>query len=149
MKIVGNNNTQMLFQLTESPLPELELKSSNEYMTPFNFYIKHKDKLESLHTFESKVRKANLPSCKIITRRGISNGYSIKEMEKLISSTTETKLKEAVETTDADIPCSSIEYLDNAPIIQQKSNILGFVTSIFKKKTNSDNSDNSEELISF
>lgn len=149
MKIVGNNNTQMLFQLTESPLPELELKSSTEYMTPFNFYIKHKDKLESLHTIESKIRKADLPSYKIITRRGIGNGYSIKEMEKLISSTTETKPKEEVETTVADIPCSSIEYLDDAPIIQQKSNVLGFVTSIFKKKTNSDNSDNSEELISF
>lgn len=149
MKIVGNKNTQMLFQLTKSPLPELELKSNNDYMTTFNFYNKHKDKLKSLHTLESKIRSAGLPFYKIITRRGIGNGYSIKAMEKLLSNVTEAESKEAVKTVSADIPYSSTNYLDTEPIIQQKSSVLGFVTSMFKKKGTSDNSDNSEELISF
>ena len=138
VKIVGNDETRMLFQVTESPIPELDLKSNKEYISLFNFYQNNKSIVSSLSKVETEVANAGLHPYKIITRRGIGYGYSIKELEKLFLN--KTKSKEIIENID--IP---IEQLKTVPIVH-KSNVLGFVTSMFKKK---DTSDNFEELISF
>ena len=73
----------MLFQATESPIPELDLKSNKEYISLYNFYQNNKNVASSLSKFESEVASIGLPSYKIITRRGIGNGYNIEELKKL------------------------------------------------------------------
>ena len=140
VKIVGNDETRMLFQATESPIPELDLKSDKEYISLYNFYQNNKNVASSLSKFESKVASVGLPSYKIITRRGIGDGYNIKELKKLFLNKAEIKSEEVTENVE--IPVKSLK---TAPI-NHKKNFLGFVTSVFKnEKTELE----SEELISF
>ena len=134
MKIVGNKETKMLFQVTESPLPELDLKSNKEYMTPFNFYQNNKSSISSLSNLENQIKKARLEGHKIITRRGIGIGYNIGSLEKLIK-------KEPVDLTSNDNPIAKTTSLTS------KNSVLDFVTSIFRK--NGEVNLEPEETISF
>lgn len=132
IKIVGNDETRMLFQITESPIPELDLKSNKEYMTPFNFYQNNKSSIKSLSNLETQIREAGLKGYKVITRRGIGTGYSIDSMKKLI------KNEIPIDTKPVDIPIVSTP----------RSSVFSLLTSAFKKKDNSVKLE-SEEIISF
>lgn len=143
VKIVDSDKTKMMFQITDSPLPELDLKSDKEYISLYNFYQNNKNVASSLSKFKSEVASVGLPSYKIITRRGIGDGYSIEELKKLFLNKTEIKSKEVIE--NADIPVKSLK---TAPI-NHKKNFLGFVTSVFKNKNTISVETGPEELISF
>ena len=143
VKIVDNDGAKMLIQVTESPLPELDIKSSEQYVSLYNFYRNNTKKLPSIPKYESIIKEAGLESHKIITRRGIGDGYDINELKNLFLN--KKGVAEIVE--DAEIPASSENYLKTVPVIQNNG-ILGFVTSVFKKNTKNVTL-NSDDLISF
>ena len=143
IKIVGNDGARMLIQVTESPLPELDIKSSEQYVSLYNFYRNNTKKLPSIPKYESIIKESGLKSYKIITRRGIGEGYDINELKNLFLN--KKGVAEIVE--DAEIPASSENYLKTVPVTQNNG-ILGFVTSVFKKNTKNVTL-NSDDLISF
>ena len=143
-KVVGNENTRILYQVTESPLPALKIASNEEYLTPYNFFQQNKDIVSSLESLKNKIREANLEPQKIFTRRGIGIGYRIKEMRELYKLKSNTK-----ESLNTVINCTTKESMNDRSLEhthEHKNSFLGFMSSLFSTKENLQESEDLETI---
>lgn len=147
MKIVGNRGSQILYQVAESPLPEHDVRTGDEYTTACIFFRDNREFVSSLKSLETKIKLAKLTSYNVKTRRGIGIGYKVEDLKKLYN-------KSSVESADINNNISDrkdISLSESADIPSKetlKKDLLGFVSSIFKKK-NEESELEENEIISF
>ena len=147
MKIVGNRGSQILYQVAESPLPEHDVRTGDEYTTACIFFRDNREFVSSLKSLETKIKLAKLTSYNVKTRRGIGVGYKVEDLKKLYN-------KPSVESADINNNISDrkdISLSESADIPSKetlKKDLLGFVSSIFKKK-NEESELEENEIISF
>lgn len=146
IKVVGHEGSKVLYQVIESPLPELDVyNKENKYATLYNFVNSYNNLKISKASFMKKAEKENLPIHPILTRSGISKGYEIKELVRLADKYyQESSIKRASE-----------ESLDNVIEVHQEnmsdsisSYTKRLLSNLFKNKEKA-NTQTEEELISF
>ncbi len=140
VKIVGSENSCMLFQLASNTLPELCVSSEEGLISIPSFFKKYKKNFSSIQELKAKIEEAKIPPHNIITKKGIKVGYSIALLEGILN--TEGSKMESLDTLFSAKERSSKE------IKPLKSSILKFISSVIPKKNKSIKIE-PEETISF
>ena len=149
IKVVGHVGSKILHQVTESPLPELDVyNKDNKYSTLYNFANTYNNLKISRASFMKKAEKENLTMHPILTRSGISKGYEIEELIKLADKYYQESSTKKVDKESLDnVIGVQHESISDSISNNTKKGISGLLSSLFKTKEKVDVQP--DELISF